>query len=65
MEFPPKQVYTKTITLFGVIPIFKKIIEQDMTESLEKEPTSEDKSLKQIGFITSAVHVNDEPYDDI
>lgn len=64
MDSTPKQVYIKTITLFGVIPIFKKIMEHEL-EKAGSNPESEVTGLKQIGFVTSNVHIEDEPYDNI
>ena len=64
MDSTPKQVYVKTITLFGVIPIFKRIMEQEL-EQADSNPESEVTSPKQIGFVTSSVHIEDEPYDNI
>lgn len=64
MGSPPKQMYIKTITLFGVIPIFKKIMEHEL-ERADSNSESEVTGPKQIGFVTSNVHIEDEPYDNI
>lgn len=62
----PKRVKKTTITLFGVIPIYKVIFEQEAIQiGSEGEQEEVPTQIRRIGFNSNPVQVEDEPNDNI
>lgn len=62
----PKRVKKTTITLFGIIPIYKVIFEQEAIQIQSEEEEEEiPTQVRKIGFNSKPVQVEDEPNDNI